>query len=292
LAPASGVYTVRDDGVTTGAGTEAQLRLERDPDSTVFRISGSLPLDAPPRPLMVAVTEPAEHAAGLLLRLLQARGVRVEGHARARHAGDPDVKPLPRAEQSRVLAEHVSVPLIEDVRATNKLSLNLHAELMLRVAARESADALTMDDALAFAAQFRQKIGLAPEDVLLTDGSGLSRSDLVTPQAMVQILQYASRQTWGADFLSTLPVAGQDGTLESRMKGTAAAGRVHAKTGSFDHVNGLSGYVTTVRGERLVFSIMGNANGLRFSDATNIVDAVCVAMVEELGPAGTSATIP
>ena len=183
-----------------------------------------------------------------------------------------------------MLAEHISRPLLEDVRLTNKLSLNLHAELMLRVAAKERAGALTMDDALAFATQFRESIGLAPDDVLLTDGSGLSRSDLATPQSLVQVLQYAARQPWAADFANTLPVAAQDGTLESRMKGTSAAGRVQAKSGSMDHVNTLSGYATTLRGEHLIFSILGNANGLHFSDATNILDSVCVAMVEELGP--------
>jgi D-alanyl-D-alanine carboxypeptidase/D-alanyl-D-alanine-endopeptidase (penicillin-binding protein 4) len=67
------------------------------------------------------------------------------------------------------------------------------------------------------------------------------------------------------------------------MKGTAAAGRVLAKTGTIDHVEALSGYATSLRGERLVFSLLGNANGLRNRDATAIYDAICEAMVEELG---------
>ena len=89
---------------------------------------------------------------------------------------------------------------------------------------------------LKFAEQFRQGIGLAPEDVLLKDGSGLSRDDLATPESLVHLLAYAARQPWGAEFLGTLPVAGEDGTLENRMKGTAAAGRIQAKTGQVDHV--------------------------------------------------------
>jgi D-alanyl-D-alanine carboxypeptidase/D-alanyl-D-alanine-endopeptidase (penicillin-binding protein 4) len=121
-----------------------------------------------------------------------------------------------------VLAEHISPALLQDVRLTNKLSMNLHAELLLRVAAREKGAAMTMDDAVAFATAFRQGIGIGQDEVQLTDGSGLSRGDLVTPQSVVQLLSYAARQPWGADFMASLPVAGQDGTLENRNRGSRA----------------------------------------------------------------------
>lgn len=280
-APWPGIYEMRNDTQTTAAGTEPMLRLERDPDSQIFHLTGTLPLDAPPRQLQLAVTQPAENAAAILEELLEARGVRIEGRSRARH-GDRNV-PAPAAPR-HVLAEHISTALLEDVRLTNKLSMNLHAELLLRVAAREKAGATTMDDALAFATAFRQSIGIAPDDVQLTDGSGLSRGDLVTPQSVVQLLAYALKQPWGSDFVATLPVAGQDGTLENRMRGTTAAGRVHAKTGLVEHVNSLSGYATTRRGAHLLFSIFGNNTGTKGIDGANIVDTMCVAMVEELAP--------
>jgi serine-type D-Ala-D-Ala carboxypeptidase/endopeptidase (penicillin-binding protein 4) len=281
-APWPGIYEMRNDTQTTAAGTEPMLRLERDPDSQVFHLSGTLPLDAPPRQLQLAVTQPAENAAAILKQLLEARAVRIEGRSRARH-GDRNA-PSQAAEPRHVLAEHTSPALLEDVRLTNKLSMNLHAELLLRVAAREKAGATTMDDALAFATQFRQSIGISPDDVELTDGSGLSRGDLLTPQSVVQLLAYARKQPWASDFAATLPVAGQDGTLENRMRGTAAAGRVHAKTGLVEHVNSLSGYATTRRGAHLLFSIFGNNTGAKGSDGANIVDTICVAMVEELAP--------
>lgn len=281
-APWPGVYQMRNDTQTTAAGTEPMLRLERDPDSQIFHLSGTLPLDAPPRQLQLAVTQPAENAAALLRQLLEARGVRIEGRSRARH-GDRNAPPQAAA-PSHVLAEHTSPALLDDVRLTNKLSMNLHAELLLRVAAREKAAAMTMDDALAFAAGFRQSIGIAPDDVQLTDGSGLSRGDLLTPQSVLQLLAYAQHQPWGSDFMATLPVAGQDGTLENRMRGTPAAGRVHAKTGLVEHVNSLSGYATTRRGAHLLFSIFGNNTGIKGADGANAVDSICVAMVEELAP--------
>jgi len=285
-APWPGIYQLRNDTQTSAAGTEPMLRLERDPDSQVFHLTGTLPLDAPARQLQLAVTQPAENAAAILMQLLEARGVRVQGRSRARH-GDRNA-PLQAAAPMHALAEHISPALLQDVRLTNKLSMNLHAELLLRVAAKEKAGATTLDDALAFATQFRQGIGIAPDDVELTDGSGLSRGDLLTPQSVVQLLAYALKQPWGSDFVATLPVAGQDGTLENRMRGTAAAGQVQAKTGLVEHVNSLSGYATTRGGAHLVFSIFGNNTGTKGIDGANVVDSICVAMVEDLGPhAGT-----
>jgi serine-type D-Ala-D-Ala carboxypeptidase/endopeptidase (penicillin-binding protein 4) len=280
-APWPGIYELRNDALTSAAGTEPKLRLERDPDSQIFRLTGTLPQDAPARELQLAVTQPAENAAAILTQLLEARGVRVEGHSRARH-GDRVQPQVPSP--MHVLAEHSSPALVQDVRLTNKLSMNLHAELLLRVAAREKAAAMTMDDAVAFATAFRQSIGITPDEVQLTDGSGLSRGDLVTPQAVVQLLSYAARQPWGPDFVASLPVAGQDGTLENRMRATAAAGQVHAKTGLVEHVNSLSGYATTRRGAHLIFAIFGNNTGTHGAEALHAVDTVCVAMVEELAP--------
>jgi D-alanyl-D-alanine carboxypeptidase/D-alanyl-D-alanine-endopeptidase (penicillin-binding protein 4) len=288
--PWPGIYALRNDTTTTAAGTEPMLRLERDPDSQTFHLTGTLPLDAPARELQLAVTQPAENAAAVLMQLLEARGVRVGGHSRAHH-GVREAQPQPDS-ALHVLAQHISPPLMQDVRMTNKLSMNLQAELMLRVAAREKAGAITMDDALAFATQFRQSIGIMPDEVQLTDGSGLSRGDLATPESVMRLLAYAHRQPWGSDFENTLPAAGQDGTLETRMRGTTAAGRVHAKTGLVEHVNSLSGYATSRRGAHLIFAIFGNNTGPHGVNAANVVDSICVAMVEELAPQGDPRAAP
>ena len=144
---------------------------------------------------------------------------------------------------------------------------------------------MTLDDAVKFAAQFYQSIGLAPDDVLLADGSGLSRNDLVTPQSVVQLLAYAVHQPWGEDFVTSLPIAAADGTIAGRMKSTSAAGRIRAKSGTFDRVDSLSGYATSLAGEHLIFSMFGNNIGTHNRDAAAILDALCVAMVEELGAA-------
>src|SRR5581483_4246375 len=112
------------------------------------------------------------------------------------------------------------------------------------------------------------------------DGSGLSRQNLVTPHAIVKLLQYAAKQPWAATYRDTLPVAGLDGSLADRFKNTPAAGRVQAKTGALSHVNTLSGYVTTQTGEHLAFSIMCNNHQLPIRRALDAIDQIVLAIVE------------
>ncbi len=173
--------------------------------------------------------------------------------------------------------------LSEAVKLTNKVSRNLHAETMLRAAARQNGRWGTAEDLAKFAAEFYAEAGIAPGDVQQADGSGLSRSDLITPRAAVTLLQYAMRQPWFNDYFLSLPVAGVDGTLADRMKETPAASRIHAKSGSVEHVRTLSGYVELTNGKRLIFSILSNNQGAKNQEATAAIDALCIAMIEELG---------
>jgi D-alanyl-D-alanine carboxypeptidase/D-alanyl-D-alanine-endopeptidase (penicillin-binding protein 4) len=277
---AADFYTVENSVVTSPRGTTEKLALARDPGSHLLHLSGAIPADAPTRRLTIAIEEPAEYAASLLTHLLEARGIKVDGHPRARHTANPGVGPAPL---QTILTERNSVPLSDEVRLTNKNSENLHAELLLLLAAHENAGAQNYEDAMSFASNFYRSAGIADGDVVLSDGSGLSRKDLVTPRAVVQLLRYATKQPWGELYRSTLPEAGEDGTLSERMKNTPAATRIFAKTGTIGHGNTLSGYATTVHGERLVFSILGNNNNMHAQDANKVIDAICVAMVEELG---------
>jgi D-alanyl-D-alanine carboxypeptidase/D-alanyl-D-alanine-endopeptidase (penicillin-binding protein 4) len=281
---AADFYTIENSVFTGPRGSEEKLAVARYPGSRVLRMSGTMPLGSPPRKLSIAIEEPAEYAAYVLLRLLEERGVQIDGQVLARHAEDPG-EACDHCPPGEVLAEHTSGPLLDDIRLTNKNSENLHAELLLLLAAHEKAGANDYEDALKFASDFFKAAGIADGDVVLSDGSGLSRKDLVTPRAVVQLLRYAATQPWGELYRSTLPVAGEDGTLSDRMKNSPAAARVFAKTGTIGHGNTLSGYATTVRGERLLFSILGNNNNLHAQDANKVIDAICVAMVEELGPA-------
>jgi serine-type D-Ala-D-Ala carboxypeptidase/endopeptidase (penicillin-binding protein 4) len=163
------------------------------------------------------------------------------------------------------------------------MSHNLHAELLLRAVGHERLGVGSTAAGLKVERDFLHAAGVADGDIILNDGSGLARDDLVTPRGMVALLQYAARQPWGGDFRSTLPVAGSDGTLEGRMTGSAASGLIQAKTGEIEHVRALSGYATTLHGQALVFSILYNNNPQHGVGTAAPVDEIANAMVETLG---------
>jgi len=276
VAPATPDFTVQNDVVTSAAETKSDLTLTREPTAKVVVIRGTMPAHSAPRKLVLAIHDPAEHAAALLARLLAERGVKVAGVSRSMHVAEP-VGAAPRA----VLAEHVSVPLGDSVKLVNKISQNLHTEMLLRAAARSTAVWNTPEDLMKFPADFYAAAGIAQEDVIQTDGSGLSRHDLVTPRAIVALLKYAQGQPWFAPYFASLPVAGVDGTLETLMKNTPSAGRIHAKTGSVEHVRTRSGFAETLGGRRLIFSFLSNNQGGKNHEASDALDGLCLAMIEE-----------
>jgi D-alanyl-D-alanine carboxypeptidase/D-alanyl-D-alanine-endopeptidase (penicillin-binding protein 4) len=276
VTPATPDFIVQNDVVTSATETKSDLTLTREPNSRVVVIRGTMPARSTPRKLVLAIHEPAEHAAALLTRLLAERGVKVDGASRSLHVAEP-TGAVPRA----VLAEHVSVPLGDSVKLVNKISQNLHTEMLLRAAARKTAAWNTPEDLMKFPADFYAAAGIAPGDVIQTDGSGLSRHDLVTPRAIVTLLKYAQSQPWFAPYYASLPVAGVDGTLETLMKNTPSAGRIHAKTGSVEHVRTRSGFAETPRGRRLIFSFLSNNQGGKNHEASDALDGLCLAMIEE-----------
>jgi len=124
-------------------------------------------------------------------------------------------------------------------------------------------------------------IGIRPEEYAFFDGSGLSRENLVTPHAIVKLLTYVSKQPWANEFSDTLPVGGVDGTLMERFRTPQLTGKVRAKTGSLGHVNSLSGYATTAKGEKIVFSILSNNHLLTNRKALETMDSILAAVIED-----------
>lgn len=288
----SGFYEIHNELLTGTPGSKQELTIERDPGSKDILLRGSIPADAQQHSVGLANTWPAEYAAALLKQLLEARGVKIYGKAEGRHiAGPPTEATAPAAEANApavpptVLAEHVSLPLAEAVRVAAKVSQNLHAEMLLRDAAREKTGDVSFDTALQFAEQFREGIGIADDDMELSDACGLSRRDLITPEAVAKLLLWVSQQPWSDIYRASLPIAGEDGTLSDRMLNTPAAGHVWAKTGTLGHVDALSGYATSARGEHLIFSFFGNNHMIKSKPAEDVLDAITVTMVKQLGVA-------
>lgn len=285
VAPLTPDFILENELTTTLPEQRAELRLTREPGANLVVLRGTLPANSASRKLVLAVEEPAQHAAALLAELLAERGVNVDGRTRAVHVPEADTTPR------TVMADHVSVPLSESLTPVNKISQNLHTEILLRTAARQTGLWSTPEDLIKVPQDFYATAGIGLDDVIQTDGSGLSRHDLVTPRAVVMLLKYAQQQPWFATYFASLPVAGVDGSLEPRMKGTVAEGRIHAKTGSVEHVRTLSGFADTPGGRRLIFSFLGNNQGGKNHEATDALNALCIAMIEEFDKPAVSAAV-
>ena len=275
IDPATTDFELKNDVTTIGAKEKGELRLTREPGANIVTVSGTMPAASTSRKLILAIQEPAQHAASILARQLAERGVKFSGKIRAVHEPDP-------METSRtVLAEHLSLPLGDTVKLVNKISQNLHTEILLRTSARQQGRWQTPEELAKFPSAFYAKVGIVPDDVVQTDGSGLSRHDMATPRAFVTLLEYAQKQPWFSAYYSSLPVAGVDGTLTDRMKNAGITGKIHAKTGSVTHVRALSGYAETLHGRKLVFSFLSNNQAATGHEIHEALDGLCLAMIEE-----------
>lgn len=149
---------------------------------------------------------------------------------------------------------------------TLKPSQNLYTELILRTLGRVSAPPATADNTnrtseaagLEVVKTFLREAGISPPTLVQSDGSGLSWHDMVTADSTVQLLTYMHRHRYASVFRDALPIAGVDGTLKNRFKGTLAENNLRAKTGTLSSASSLSGYVRDAAGEELAFSIMVN----------------------------------
>jgi D-alanyl-D-alanine carboxypeptidase/D-alanyl-D-alanine-endopeptidase (penicillin-binding protein 4) len=305
VKPFADYYRIDNRIITTPAGTGRKFFVNREPGSTLLTLWGNMPLDDAGANEALAVEDPAEFAAGLFRQLLEKRGIIIYGHQRTHHTelatlstfsvtavepshggseNDSQVRPL-KTDQPVTLASYESKPLLQDIRVVNKVSQNLHAEILLRLLGRERGNAGTIEGGLEVLRGFLTQAGISSDEYVFYDGSGLSRQNLVTPNAIVQLLRYCSTQPWGADYKATFPVSGVDGSLSDRLNTPRLQKRVAAKTGSLGGVKTLSGYATSDTGQAVVFSILSNNFNLPAKRVTDAIDQLVQAIVED-GPAG------
>ena len=257
-----------DNHLVTGArDTRSDINLYRAPGAATLHAFGTINQDAAPQTFKLAIGDPAWYAGTRLREALQRHDVQIHGNLRVRHWPEQNDVGLDKAV---VLAQVLSPPVMEILERGLKRSQNLYLQNLLQITgvkahaeAEQAGDPPTgflSSDAWGIRALdgLLERIGIAPGMAQIEDGAGLSRQDLSTAHAMVQLLSYLADQPYGQTLRDALPVAGVDGTLEWRMRNTAAADNVYAKTGSMTHVRCLVGYVTTASGEHLAFAIMLN----------------------------------
>lgn len=275
-------FHIVNNVVTAEAGVTSRVGINRGHSENEFVVWGEFPAGGRGFGARLSVSNPSFWAAALFRDALGARGIVVDGQP-----GGRDFRGVPTErfdpQQAIELAAVTSKSLADIVTETNKKSVNLNAELILRTLGRERGAMAPVTDSnktrergddeagVAVIRIWLERAGVPTNKLALHDGSGLSRLDLVTPEATTRLLGAMAKAAVYPAFRSSLPVAGKDGTLASRMLTTE--GRISAKTGSLTYDDSLSGYATTAAGETVAFSIICNDATLR-GNSTSVIDKI------------------
>ena len=248
----NGYFTI-GNRLASEATSDKGINYYRHPERNTALLWGNATKE---RTMRVGVDDPAHYAAWHFRKLLEERGVKVKGSVGTlyRH---PDGLHSPRPPQATKIAALTPPPLSEDIVRINKESQNLHAEMLLRRIGATRNDPST-NGGLAVIDQMLASAGVARTAYDFSDGSGMSTYNRVSPRAMIQFLQWTSKQPWSAQWRNSLPIAGVDGTLESRFKGPLLAGKLRAKTGTLNQSSALSGFFPTAKGKTFTFAFFVN----------------------------------
>jgi D-alanyl-D-alanine carboxypeptidase/D-alanyl-D-alanine-endopeptidase (penicillin-binding protein 4) len=261
--PQSSFRALRNRVVTGPRGSMRLLWPEQRPGEPFLTIAGSIPEGEGPARMMVSVGNPTSWFANSFRQALVAGGIEVIGDA----YDVDDIVRMPEWQTSETLYTHESPALMEIARPLLKDSINLYGEAVLRLNAARDGFA-TNDAALAGLRDRLASWGVPSDAWQIVDGSGLSRRNSVAPEVLVAVLRRMYDPSKTAHWMTSLPIAGVDGTLANRMKGTPAENNVRAKTGTMSNIRTLAGYVQTRDGEALAFAIL--ANGFEGSGAAAI----------------------
>lgn len=297
VLPAAGAVRT-DVAVTTatpgivGGTTATRVTARWLPDARRYRLEGVVSVNDS-AVLALAIRDPRQAYAAALVEALRARGITVRDDA-----ADADAPSAPRRlclgagcdapATLDTLATIWSAPLRDALPAMEKPSQNQLAELFFRSMGLARTTVGTPDSARAVVYRQLREWGVTPErEAAVRDGSGLSRHDYLTPRTLVRVLDAMARRPDFPVFRDALPIAGVDGTIASRMKGTPAQGNVRAKTGTVDKARALSGYVTSADGELLIFSLLCNNHTVPTREVDRVQDAIAARLaslrVAELG---------
>lgn len=291
LTPYTSVMRISNTCVTAAAGTRRTLNVHKRLDQNLLEISGSMPANDRGWDSSVAVSRPAEFFASMLRQKLIERGISVGGNYRyeKRSDGSPP--------SGFEIGRFESAPLSVIAANTMKPSQNMYTETLLWTLGeyvRSRTQGPTVENGgngrvadsselgIGEVKSFLMSIGVAPDGIVQYDGSGLSRHNLITPAAVVQVYNYMGKGKYAQAWRDSLTVAGVDGTLRNRFKGTRAQMNIRGKTGTIDQVSALSGYVRTAGGEELAFSMV--VNGVpENSTRVSLLDEMAIALANFTG---------
>ena len=272
VAEASSYASTDIHALTEATGVAHDLTFLRPFHSSGIQVLGALPVGTTVTQ-NVPVDDPPRYATTVFAACLAQHGVTVNGEVQS--GKPPSAAPV-------MLASHMSVPLGPYLALINKPSDNLLAESLVRTVGIVKGTGGSYDAGDAVEMTFFKELGVDMGDIALVDGCGVGRRNFVTARAVTQLLLGMHKQPDWQFYYDSLPIAGIDGTLKSRLKGTKAAGNVHAKTGTLSQVRCLSGYLTGAHGDLYVFSLLMNNFPGKAADAGAVQDQFVITLADSL----------
>jgi D-alanyl-D-alanine carboxypeptidase/D-alanyl-D-alanine-endopeptidase (penicillin-binding protein 4) len=260
---------------TTDEYSESSVDVKRIRGTNQLSITGNIRKNSNPIIEHISISDPTMYFLTVLREVLERKGIAVKGKVGTLDSSEKNIDP----DDLIPIYTHKSIPLKYILQELNKNSNNFYAEQILKTIGLEIYNFGTVDNGVKACKELFNTMGINPDNIVMADGSGLSRLDLVTPRYIVNLLTYMSKSDEFQSFYDSLPIAGVDGTLIDRMKKTPAENNVHAKAGYNNNVSSLSGYLKTISGEPLVFSMIVN-NYLAPQALVNYIqDNVCHRLV-------------
>lgn len=270
--PDTKYVSVLNETVTAAPESSYYISFYRERGSNIIHVRGRFPVNKPTWSESVAIDNPTLYTMTVLKEVFESKGIKVDGSVK-----DIDsFKTPPTYAETTQIASFTSIPLSEIVKTINKPSQNLYAEQLFRTMGMVFYKQGGMTTGRYVAQPIFSRWGMDTTRLQVVDGSGLSRLNLVSPSNIVGLLTGMYEGKYFQPFYESLPIAGVDGSLKNRMKGTKAENNVHGKTGFIGYVRSLSGYVTSLDGEMFAFSMIANHYTVPTSMAEKIQNEVCL----------------
>ncbi|MBA4406280.1 D-alanyl-D-alanine carboxypeptidase/D-alanyl-D-alanine-endopeptidase [bacterium] len=275
LVPYTKYLSVISKVTTVDENTESSVSIVRQRGTNQIMVTGLMKKGSKPVIEHVSISDPTMYFLTVLREVFERKGIVIQGRVGNLNSAENNIIP----DDITPLYTHRSVPLKTIIKELNKNSNNFYAEQLLKTIGLEIYNYGTVENGVKACKEIFNSMGINPENMVMADGSGLSRLDLVTPRQIVNLLSYMYKNDEFSNFYESLPIGGVDGTLINRMKRTAAENNVRAKAGYNDNVSSLSGYLKTLSGEQLAFSIIVNNYLTSPALANYIQDNVCHRLV-------------
>lgn len=265
-------WRIENEAVTAKPGELTSINVSRNLSGAILKLTGQISVDSQPESVSLAVVDPLDNFLLHLRWALLAEGIKET----AALSGKAQISDIPKSATVELAAVE-SPPLSQLLVETNQNSNNLYAEALLRtlgVNSNTSKSTATAESGLAVVKETLTKLGVDPAGYVLADGSGLTRHNLVSPEAIAQTLSVMANSPLAPIYRASLSVAGINGTLQNRFRETAAEGILQGKTGTMSGVVALSGYLDPRDYEPLVFSIIVNESDQPAATIRQAIDEI------------------